>query len=47
MHLTHIWAYLIGEFAGGIIGALAYNAIGKTREITVPAQSTKYEQVSA
>jgi glycerol uptake facilitator protein len=47
MHLTHIWAYLIGEFAGGIIGALAYNAIGKTREVPVPKQVKKFEEVSA
>jgi glycerol uptake facilitator protein len=47
VHLGHIWAYLIGEFAGGVIGALAYNAIGKTREVPVPKQVKKLEEVSA
>ncbi|MEA2667543.1 MAG: glycerol uptake facilitator protein, partial [Chloroflexota bacterium] len=47
MHLNHLPAYLIGEFAGGILGALAYLAIGNTRQVAVPSQSKKFEEVSA
>jgi len=31
VHWSHIWAYLIGEFAAGALGALTYVALAKTR----------------
>ncbi|MDQ1723002.1 MAG: glycerol uptake facilitator protein [Frankiaceae bacterium] len=47
MHLGHLPAYLIGEFLGGIVGAVAYVAIGRTRETAVPTPSLKLEEVPA
>jgi glycerol uptake facilitator protein len=40
-------AYFVGEFAGALLGALAYVTTARQRETTVPAQSRLTEEVSA
>jgi glycerol uptake facilitator protein len=34
---SQIWAYLVGEFAGGVLAGLAYAAIATTRKVPVEA----------
>jgi len=47
VHLAHVPAYFIGEFVGGLLGALAYLGLAKTREPAVATVQPRLEEISA